>query len=178
MRLSLRLTLISFFTALGVVLSPFWIPILASKAFPGQHLINSLAGVILGPIDAAIIAILVGLIRNMYGIGTIYAFPGGIPGGVIVGITYIILKNFSGSRRARLISIWMEPVGTVLIGATISIYIVAPGIGDVAMLSKLEALGLLPLYLGWSFSSLTGVFIAFITLLVLEKSRILEYIVR
>lgn len=178
MRLSLRLTLNSFFTALGVILSPIWIPILASKAFPGQHLINALAGVILGPIDAAIIAILVGIIRNMYGVGTIYAFPGGIPGGVVVGVAYMFLSRVANPSRARLISLWMEPIGTVIIGATLSIYIVAPWIGDVAMLSKLEALGTIPLYVGWTLSSLSGVFIAFIVILVLDRGGLLAYLTR
>jgi len=34
-----------------------------------------------GPLWAAIAAIIIGIIRNALGVGTIYAFPSGIPGG-------------------------------------------------------------------------------------------------
>ena len=178
MRVSIRISLIAFLSALGVVLSPFWFPVLTSKAFPAQHLINSLAGVILGPVDAAIIAIIVGVIRNNLGLGTIYAFPGGIPGGVVVGIFHSLLRRRLGESISRKVAIFTEPIGTVLIGATLSIYIVAPWINDVGMMNKVASLGLLPIYLGWFISSISGVLIALFVITALEKSGIMTMLRR
>ena len=173
MRVSLRISLIAFLSALGVILSPFWFPVLASKAYPAQHLINSLAGVLLGPIDAAIIAIIIGIIRNNLGLGTIYAFPGGIPGGVVVGVFYRFLRGRLSGSRAMKLSIFTEPIGTVLIGATLSIYIVAPWVNDVAMLNKVSAVGLIPIYVGWFLSSISGVIIALFILAALERAGLI-----
>jgi energy coupling factor transporter S component ThiW len=164
--------MIGVFTALGFILSFFYIPILTSKAYPAQHMINALAGVLLGPLDAVLIAFLVGVFRNMLGVGTVYAFPGGLPGAFIVGVSYIIFRRVFGGRKAMKLAVWTEPIGTVLIGATLSIYIVAPWIGQ--DLSGGGLLGILTLYGGWSLSSFSGVIIAFIVLLVLEGSGLLE----
>ena len=174
MRPSLRISLIAFLSALGVVLSPFWFPVFTSKAFPAQHLINSLAGVLLGPLDAALIAIIIGVIRNNLGLGTIYAFPGGIPGGIVVGIFYLLFRRRFGDSISRKIAVFTEPIGTVLIGATLSIYIVAPWINDVGMMERIASIGLIPIYIGWFISSISGVIIALVILTALEKSGLLE----
>jgi len=178
MRVSIRISLIAFLSALGVVLSPFWFPVLTSKAFPAQHLINSLAGVILGPVDAAIIAIIVGVIRNNLGLGTVYAFPGGIPGGVVVGIFHSLLRRRFGESISRKVAVFTEPIGTVLVGATLSIYVVAPWINDVGMINKVASLGLIPIYLGWFISSISGVLIALFVIAALEKSGIMAMLRR
>ena len=177
MRLSLRISLISIFTALGVVLSPFWIPVLTSKAFPAQHMINALAGVLLGPLDALIIAFLIGTIRISFSLGTIYAFPGGLPGGFVVGLFYMLFKRMFKRSTAMKISIWTEPIGTVLIGASLSLLVVAPLIGDMKMLelvSKNFFLGLLTLYLGWGISSFLGVILAFIIIVFIDRMKMVE----
>ncbi len=178
MRLSIRISLIALLSTLGVILSPFWFPVFTSKAFPAQHLINSLAGVLLGPIDAAIIAIIIGIIRINLGLGTIYAFPGGIPGGVVVGIFYNILKRKYGEVLSSRISVFTEPIGTVLIGATLSVYVVAPWINDVGLINRLSSLGLLPIYIGWFISSFSGVLIAFFVLTALERSGLINLLRR
>ncbi|RLG64512.1 energy coupling factor transporter S component ThiW [archaeon] len=153
-------------TAIGVIISPLWFPVGPSKAFPGQHLINVLAGILVGPWWAALIAILIGIIRNALGIGTIFAFPGGIPGGVVVGIAYEMLKN---KRHRTRIAALTEPIGTVLIGATLSIFIIAPLIGKEAMIAIYPMV-----YLGWAISSLSGVAIALAVLEALKRARIIQ----
>lgn len=181
MKLSIRVPLIGIFTALGVVFSPFFIPILTSKAFPAQHMINALAGVLMGPIDAVIIALFIGILRNVYQLGTIYAFPGGLPGGFVVGITNILLRKYLGRSKAAKISVWTEPIGTVLIGATLSLFVVAPWIADERMFSLIKEnvwIGLLSLYGIWSLSSFSGVIIAFILINMLDKSGFLDKLSR
>lgn len=114
-------TLVVVFTALGVVLSPYlWYPIGPTRAFPGQHMVNVLTGVLLGPILAPLVAIYIGVIRILLGVGTIFAFPGGIPGSLFVGLAYRYLKSEK--------SAFFEPFGTSL-GAVLSVAFLYPFLG-------------------------------------------------
>lgn len=171
-----KIALVSVLSALGVIIAPFfWFPFLTTKAYPGQHMINTLAGVLLGPLWAAVAAVIIGLIRNMLGIGTIYAFPGGIPGGIVAGSIYWLLRKMKKTGRTLLLSALFEPFGTVFIGATLALYSVAPWIGDVRLLSQLERgplVTLLILWSGWAISSVPGSILGFIVLLVLNKMKI------
>ncbi len=168
-----KIALVSVFSALGVVIAPFlWFPFLTTKAFPGQHMINALTGVVLGPLWAAIAALFIGIIRNALGIGTVYAFPGGIPGGIVVGIVYWLLKRFRKSGKTALVAAFCEPIGTVFIGATLALYLVAPWIGDVKLLSQLNEgplIALLALWSGWALSSIFGGILGFVVLLILNQ---------
>lgn len=155
-----QIALATFLIALGVVIAPFlWFPVLASKAFPGQHMINAIAGVLLGPLWAAVIALFIGLIRMSLGIGTIFSIPGGIPGGIIVGLFYWILKRI-GVKHGEFATL-TEPIGTVLIGGTLTVYIFAPLIGREMLL--------IPVWMLWSLSCIPG---AVIGLLILEALRV------
>ena len=67
---SFCLTLSAFFVALGTLTAGlFYIPVGVSKCFPTQSLINCLAGVLIGPKKAAIVAFLIALLRNLLGTG-------------------------------------------------------------------------------------------------------------
>jgi len=177
-RLSLFIVLVS----LGVIIAPLvWFPFFTTKAYPGQHLINALAGVMLGPWWAAAAAILIGVIRNILGIGTIYAFPGGIPGGIVVGLVYLLTRR-SKRPAIRYLATLTEPIGTVLIGGTLSLAVIAPIIGDPRLLGAVEHYGLLhflPIFWsGWALSSIPGSTAGYLILLALSRtgvmSRILE----
>jgi len=149
--------------ALGVVLATFlWFPFLWTKCYPGQHLVNAIAGVLLGPVWAAFIATCIGIIRNALGIGTVYAFPGGIPGGVVVGVFYWLFKklNFKYPEVAAL----TEPIGTVFIGGTISVYIVAAIMGHESMVGAL-----LPIWFAFGASCVPGCIMGFVILGLLRK---------
>jgi len=115
------------FTALAVLGSGINFPMGPVKAFPFQHAINVIAGIMIGPWYGVLAATLAALIRLMIGTGTVFAFPGGIPGVLVVGILYhmIIRRDWVG---------FLEPIGTVLIGATLSAYLVAPLVGRTATL--------------------------------------------
>lgn len=171
-----KMALAAVFSALGVVIAPFfWFPFLGTRAYPGQHMINALAGVLLGPLWAAVVAIFTGIIRNAFGIGTLYAFPGGIPGGVVVGIVYWFLRKFKKTGKVPLLSALFEPVGTLLIGATVSICLVAPWLGTQKLLSLLESgplTALLLLWSGWAVSCVPGSVLGFIILLTLDRAKI------
>jgi energy coupling factor transporter S component ThiW len=155
-------------TGLGVVLSPFFIPVGPIKAYPFQHMINIIAGILLGPFWAASIATLVGIIRNMLGLGTLFAFPGGIPGGLIVGILYHYLKI------KRDIVAFSENIGTTVIGATLAYYLLVPAIG-VSVPPVMGISGVWALWIMFEVSCGSGAIIGYIVIKTLRKIGITEY---
>lgn len=169
------------FVALGVVLSPLAnIPIGPIRAYPFQHMINVLAAVMLGPLYAAIIATIIGILRNTIGTGTFFAFPGGIPGGIVVGLLYWYVKKTD----------WMaltENIGTVVIGATIGYYVAAPLTARQLILgfipigppmpfvfggSVIIPPGMLALWVAFAVSCIPGSILGFIVLKALRRAGI------
>lgn len=175
--MTLKLVFVSCFTALGVVIAPFFhFLFLGTKAFPGQHFLNALAGVLVGPWWGALIAVSVGVIRNLLGVGTVFAFPGGVPGVLIVGFAYKVTKRLR-RKALRFSAALLEPVGTVMIGGTLSLLLVAPLVGWRPLLALIEKLGLLPslltLWFGWAVSSVTGSVMGYLSLLIIERAGLL-----
>ena len=170
--LTVKIAYTSVFTALGIILAhTFFFRIFGTLAFPGQHLVNAVAGVILGPWWASLVAILVGTYRNAVGIGTLFAYPGGIPGAVVVGVAYRLLRRRYGVR-ASLAAALLEPVGTVLIGATISLLAIAPVVSPetAELITRLGIAGALAqFYTGWALSSVPGAVIGYLLLIALHK---------
>lgn len=169
------------FVALGVALSPLAnIPIGPIRAYPFQHMINILAAVMLGPLYAAIVATIIGILRNTIGTGTFFAFPGGITGGIVVGLLYWYVKKTD----------WMaftESLGTVCIGATISYLIAAPLTARQLLLGFISIgppsafvvggnviipPGLLALWVSFAVSCVPGSIIGFIVLKALRRAGI------
>jgi energy-coupling factor transport system ATP-binding protein len=114
-----RLALAAVFVAVGVVLSPFAFPIGPARVFPFQHMINVVAGVLLGPAYAVLTAFGISVIRNALGTGTFLAFPGSIFGAFLVGYAYHYW------RRSDWVA-FLEPVGTALVGALVGYLLIAP----------------------------------------------------
>lgn len=172
-----KISLLAVFTALGVSLAPFfWFQFITTKAYPTQHFINVLSGVTIGPWWGAVAAIFIGAIRNMLGIGTLYAFPGGIPGAILVGLGYKLTRR-AKNRFIRYSAAFLEPIGTVLIGGTLSLLVLAPLIGDVRLIGMMReqgVLSLLPIFwAGWSASSIPGSIIGYIIALTLDRLGIM-----
>jgi len=169
-----KLALVTIFTALGVVISPFsWFTFLETKANPTQHMVNSILGVLVGPLWAAIASVLIGTIRITLGVGTFFAFPGGVPGGIAVGVTYWILGRLRVNQKNRVISALVEPIGTLAIGAPIALFLFAPWLGSQGLLDLVSQNGaLLALFsFGsiWAISCIPGSIAGFAVLLVLTK---------
>lgn len=115
-----KIALAGILAATAVVLSPLVsFPLGFATPYPIQHTVNAIAGVLLSPWYAVFIAIVVGSIRYMLGTGTIHAFPGGIFGGLVVGLVYryVWKKDYAAL---------LEPIGTVIIGAAASAYLFGP----------------------------------------------------
>ncbi len=103
-----KVVLTALFAALAVLLSGVHFPVGPAKVLPFQHMVNALAGVIVGPWYGAIAALIAGIIRNAIGTGTPLAFPGGIPGALVVGLAYRWVRKDWAALT--------EPVGTGIIG--------------------------------------------------------------
>jgi len=146
--------------AIAVALSPFFIPVGISKCFPGQHMVNVLSAVMLGPAYAVGIAAIAAIIRNILGLGTLLAFPGGMIGALLAGLAY------RASRNIYLAGLG-EIVGTGLLGSLASVWIIAP-------LFMGTTLALATLMLAFSVSTLGGTIIGIIALHFLRKGGILE----
>jgi len=94
-----------------------------SQLFPGygsisnwsamQSLINCLAGVLIGPKKAAIVAFLIALLRNLLGTGSLLAFPGSIVGAYLAGMFFTRTKKEGASLLG-------EMIGTGLVAALIA----------------------------------------------------------
>ncbi|MBN1802650.1 MAG: energy coupling factor transporter S component ThiW [Candidatus Lokiarchaeota archaeon] len=124
---SKKVALSSIFIALGLVLSFInifaYFTIFGFKINPYVHLINSMAGVLLGPIYSIFIATSIAILRFSFSIGTIHAFHGGISGALVVSLFALLFKK--RAPKLVLYSALLEPLGTVFIGGTIA-YFVSP----------------------------------------------------
>jgi len=154
-----KIALVAVLVAVTVVLSPLNFPVGSSKCYPAQHMINGIAGVLLGPWYAAVMALFTGVIRNMLGLGTLHAFPGGIPGALVVGLFYRYVKT----DLAALV----EPLGTVVIGATISALVVAPYLG--------KSFTVAFWWIAFAASSIPGSIIGFIVLTAIRRLGFARY---
>ena len=141
--------------ALAVALSPFFIPVGISKCYPAQHMINVIAAVTLGPAYAVMIAFLAALIRNMLGLGTLLAFPGGMIGALLAGLAYRAFKNTWVAGLG-------EVLGTGVIGALVSAWLVGPVLLGQPM--AVEAL-----ITAFSLSSIGGAIVGLLALKFLRK---------
>jgi energy-coupling factor transport system ATP-binding protein len=144
--------------AVAVALSPIFIPVGIAKCFPAQHMVNVLAGVMLGPLYAVVIAITSAIIRNILGLGTLLAFPGGMIGAFLAGLAFKSFKNIYIAGAG-------EIVGTGLLGALASAWIVAP-----VFMGKSMAMA--TLIIAFSVSTLGGTVFGIIALHLLRKAGI------
>ncbi|MBS7622923.1 energy coupling factor transporter S component ThiW [Candidatus Bathyarchaeota archaeon] len=147
--------------AIAVALSPLSFPVGPTKVYPAQHMVNGVGGVLLGPWYAALVAVVVAFVRNVLGTGTVFAFPGGVPGALLVGLVHKYLWR-------RDYAALLEPVGTAF-GAVMSALVVAPlalQLGSIRLTLTLEAF-----LIAFLASSIPGAILGFIVLLVIRRSR-------
>ncbi|WP_066188439.1 energy coupling factor transporter S component ThiW [Gracilibacillus timonensis] len=148
------LTIMAVLIAIGTLGSQFlWFPTGVAKAYPVQHAVNVMAAVMLGPIPAVVIAFTIGLLRNLLGIGTLLAFPGGMVGALLAGYLYRW-----GHKK------WLagggEMFGTGIIGSLLCV--------PFAKLVMGTSVGVLAFLPGFLVSSITG---ALIGLLLLSRVK-------
>lgn len=143
--------------AIGIAISPFTsIPIGIAKINPAQHFVNVIAAILLGPWWATGIALIIGILRNALGTGTLLAFPGGMIGAFLAGVAYRYSRNIYVGALG-------EVIGTGLLGATVSALVVAP-----VFMGKTMALG--ALIIAFSGSTIVGAIVGIIGLKLLERA--------
>jgi energy-coupling factor transport system ATP-binding protein len=147
--------------AAGIALSPYTsFPVGIAKINPTQHFINMLGAVLLGPYWAMVTAAVIGLIRNIMGVGTILAFPGGMIGAIAAGFLF---------RYTRILYVGAlgEVIGSGIIAPVVSSLFFAP----VLMGKAIPMLALIPSFLA---SSVTGAILGVIAVKALFKADILH----
>lgn len=155
-----KLTLTAVLTAIAVIGSLFSVPVLGSKCAPIQHLVNILCAVFLGPWYGVAAAFLTSLIRNLFGLGTMLAFPGSMCGALLAGILYRYGKK-----------LWFayvgEVFGTAILGGMLAFPIAAFVMGN-------EAAALFTFVVPFLISTVGGTILAAVIMTAMKKSGILE----
>ena len=105
-----------FLIGIGVVISPI---LRIEGMCPMAHLINITAAVLLGPVDAFVVAVLIGIIRMaLMGIPPL-ALTGAVFGALLSGILYRV------SNKKIWAAVLGEIIGTGIIGAIVSYPVMA-----------------------------------------------------
>jgi energy-coupling factor transport system ATP-binding protein len=147
--------------AIGVALAPYTsFPIGIAKVNPTQHFVNVVGAVMLGPWWATIIAAVIGIIRNVMGVGTLLAFPGGMIGAFLAGYLYRRTYNLYVGAGG-------EIVGTGFVAPVVSALFVAP----VLMGKAIPLLALIPSFLA---STVAGAVIGVLALKLLKRADIVQ----
>lgn len=154
-----KLTLTSILIAMNIVLSQIIsIPIGPIKAFPMQHFINVLCAVFVGPWYGLSQAFISSALRNFFGTGSLFAFPGSMIGVLLASLLY---RKF---KRIEVASIG-EWIGTGLIGSVCTI--------PLMWMMQIDMKGFMPILYAFLLSSLIGSIIAYILLVLLNKRNLL-----
>ena len=156
----LRLVFMGMMIALGVVISPI---LRVEGMCPMAHLINITCAVLLGPADAFVCAMLIGIIRmTIMGIPPL-ALTGAIFGAALSGILY------KASKGRLIFACLGEVVGTGIIGAIVSYPVMALLWGR----SGLTWMFYVPSFIA---GTLIGGSIAFILLSIMKRNGSLRHI--
>ena len=153
-----RLTIAALLAGAGTIMSGIYFPFGPTRCFPFQHTVNVISGILLGPWWAIGVAFTTSVIRFLMGTGTLFAFPGSIPGAFMVGMTYRFLNKD--------LAAFAEPLGTGPIGATISALILGPALG--------KSIGLWTLQTAFLTSSIPGSIMGFLFIITLRKTGVLN----
>jgi energy coupling factor transporter S component ThiW len=124
-----KLAIAGILVAVAVVGSLFSFPVFGSKCAPIQHMVNIVCAVFLGPWYGIGVAFASSLIRNLFGLGTLMAFPGSMFGALLCGLMYYKTNNL-------LLTCCAEVVGTSILGGLaaypVAILLMGQSAGDIA----------------------------------------------
>ncbi len=119
-----KLTSAALLIAIGTLSAHLvYIPAGVSKCFPVQHAINVMAAVLLGTDYAVTIAFLISCLRNMFGTGSLLAFPGSMIGAMLAGLAYSRFRNVPSAMAG-------EVIGTGIIGGLVAWVIASTVLGS------------------------------------------------
>ena len=122
-----KLTSAALLIAIGTLSAHLiYIPAGVSKCFPVQHAINVLGAVLLGPDYAVAIAFVISCLRNMFGTGSLLAFPGSMIGAMLAGLAYKQWRNLPAAMTG-------EIIGTGILGGLTAWLIASTLLGSKAV---------------------------------------------
>ena len=156
-----KLTLTALFITVAVVGSTFSFPVLGSKCSPVQHMVNVCAAVFLGPGYGVLAAFLASLLRNLFGLGTLLAFPGSMCGALLAGLLYQTLGKKLWAAYAG------EVVGTGIVGGMLAYPVAAFVMGN-------KAAALFTFVVPFLVSTCGGTVIAAVILTALDQAGVLK----
>ena len=114
---SKKLALAGVLCAVAVVGSMLQFPVFGSQCAPVQHMVNVICAVFLG-----VLAI---RLRNIFGLGSLLAFPGSMCGALLCGLVYWKTRNLPATLAG-------EVFGTGIIGGLLSYPVAVAFMGVVA----------------------------------------------
>lgn len=145
-----KIVLTALFCGIALISSSFLsIPLGPIRAFPIQHTINVLLAVLLGTKYAVSGAFIVALLRNILGLGTIFAFPGSLVGALIAGIVYkksnkLTLAAIGETFGTGIIgSLLCYPIAIFILGREATLFFVMPSFLASALIGAIISLALL-----------------------------------
>lgn len=159
-----KLAVAGILIAVAVVGSIFSFPVFGSKCAPVQHIVNILCAVLLGPGWGVGVAFAASLLRNIFGLGSVLAFPGSMCGALLCGLMYRRLRKILPTLVA-------EVAGTALLGGLcaypLAILLMGKSAGEIAFYAYV-----FPFFV----STAGGALIAGIVLYSLSRAGVLEKI--
>ena len=154
-----KLTLTAFLAAIAVAGSLFSFPVLGSRCSPIQHLVNVMCAILLGPWYGLAAALLVALIRNILGLGTLLAFPGSMCGALLSSLLYKWIKKLPAAYVG-------EVVGTGIIGGVLAYPIAAVLMGN-------QTAALFTFVVPFLISTVVGTIMAIVITMTMQKTKVL-----
>jgi len=155
-----KLTLTSILIAMNIVLSQIIsIPIGPIKAFPMQHFINVLCAVFVGPWYGLAQALISSVLRNIFGTGSFFAFPGSMIGVLIAGIMYNKFRKIGFASLG-------EWIGTGIIGSICTI--------PMMFVMNIDLNSFMPIFYAFLINSFMGSMIAYFLLKLLDRRNLIN----
>ena len=155
-----KMTMAGVLVAVAVVGSLFSVPVFGAKCSPVQHMVNVVAGVLLGPGYALGMGFAAALIRDLLGLGSLLAFPGSMIGALLCGLAYKMCPKLPAAYAG-------EVFGTGILGAMAS-YPIA------AFLMNNEAAALFTFVPSFMVSTAVGAAISVLVLSALSRTGVLN----
>jgi len=155
-----KIVLCAVLADIAVVGSMFSFPILGSRCAPVQHMVNIICAVFLGPGYGVACAFLASLLRNLFGLGSLMAFPGSMIGALCCGLMYWKTKKL-------LLTVAAEIFGTGILGGLASYPIAAFVMGN----TKAALFTFVPSFL---VSTAVGAAISVLVLSALKRTHVLS----
>ncbi|MBQ0005338.1 MAG: energy coupling factor transporter S component ThiW [Clostridiales bacterium] len=155
-----KIAIAALLVALAVAGSVLSVPVFGSRCAPVQHMVNIISAVTLGPLWGVGIAFLASLLRNIFGLGSLMAFPGSMIGALCCGIMYKLTKKIGPTCVA-------EALGTGILGG-LAAYPVAK------LLMGLEPGSMTVYMIPFLISTVAGSILAYILLKALNRNGALD----